>query len=178
MDWEESTEVALYLLSLLVLRLQDPPSGLVVNWGLSTGLFRPHSSPCCRIWGTGTLQPVPRRDWDRESEVFPTKSRPRVPPTLCLGDGRAASVRSAVQRRGGPLVSLLPSVAPFDISPFSRMEKLGNEIATLFTHSHIVSLVVSLQLSSSSPFTLPPSPSGSTGVTVPAAAGPEAFRGA
>lgn len=130
-------------------------------------------------WGNGTLQPVLRRDWHGESEVFSTNNRHSVPPTLCFGDSWTAPGRVPSSGEGGPSPVSFPSAAPFDVSPFFRMEKLGNEIATLFTHSHIVSLVVSSQLSSSSPF--PPAIQpfrGSMGITVSAAAGSEAFPGA
>ena len=72
---------------------------------------------------------------------------------LCAsGQWSCSRVESAIQRGGRPLPSLLSFGAPFDESSFSRMEKLGNEIATLFTHSHVVSLVVSFQFSPPSPF--------------------------
>ena len=63
---------------------------------------------------------------------------------------------------GRSLSSLLSHSCIPDVSPYSRMEKLGSEIATIFTHSHVVSLVVSSQRSSSSPFhpIIPPSGSG------------------
>lgn len=53
----------------------------------------------------------------------------------------------SVQYQGeeGPIVTSRASLC-------SRMEKLGSEVATLFTHSHVVSLVVS---SWPSPFLMP-----------------------
>ncbi|XP_008257386.1 serine/threonine-protein kinase 36 isoform X1 [Oryctolagus cuniculus] len=75
-DQEESTEVALYLLALLVFRLQDLPCG----WP-------------CSLAGESTVP----------------------------GKPLAASPNTAVS--------------------CSSMEKLGGEVATLFTHSHVVSVV-------------------------------------
>jgi hypothetical protein len=53
-------------------------------------------------------------------------------------------MKNSVQgRREGPLLASFNMLASVDVSPYSRMEKLGSEVATLFTHSHVVSLVVS-----------------------------------
>lgn len=62
--------------------------------------------------------------------------------------------RAPSKGEGRSLSSLLSHGCIPDVSPYSRMEKLGSEIATVFTHSHVVSLVVSSQPSSSPLFTL------------------------
>lgn len=75
-----------------------------------------------------------------------------------------------LREREGHSPASFHTAASLDISPYSRMEKLGSEIATLFTHSHVVSLVVSFQPLSSSPFNLIIQPFGSRGIIIPFAA--------
>lgn len=75
--------------------------------------------------------------------------------------------RALCKGRGGHSPASCYTAAPLDVSPCSRMEKLGDEIAAVFTHSHVVSLVVSFQPSRSSLFTLSSNPSGSRGVIIP-----------
>lgn len=47
-----------------------------------------------------------------------------------------------------PLGTSFSTTASLAVSPCFRMEKLGSEVAPVFTHSHVVSLVVSSQPSS------------------------------
>lgn len=114
-----------------------------------------------------------RRDWDRVKVSLPRTDLDSH--QFCDLESDRLGAECHPQERDGHSPASLHTAASLDICPYSRMEKLGSEIATVFTHSHVVSLVVSFQPSSSSPLHLSANPAGSRGVIIPLAAIYEAF---